>query len=286
MIDMAIKKHKIDYDTVQRRYPSGRYISVGKTECDRYRPAYLITNEHLDDFICPADVRGRDVLTVAASGDQPMLFAACGAGRVDTFDMTYSAKVIMDLKVSALGHIDRMQYLKMMVDLRKSQEQNTDIMDIRGVEKIIETMPHDSAEFLRRMSNAEIFSEGVKVIAPYRLTRHPSLWQYNRMQRVVKEPFNFIWTDISHLTHRVTEKYDIVNISNILEWIGDARVAPTLGRLFGVLRPGGYIQATYFEPGTRAEVMFRLAANELGDIARVQSVWTPHEIVLRLYRVR
>ncbi len=280
-----MKKITVDYDVLGMRYPNGEYNPLDNPNRDRYRPAYLTTNECLDDFISATDVRGGDVLTVAASGDQPLLYAASGAGRVDTFDLTYSAKVIMDLKVAALGHMDRMQYLKLINDLRKSQDQNTPIMDVEGMAQIVQTMPPDSAEFLRRMSKSDVFSAGIRVAGAGRSYR-PSLRQYNKMKRVIKAPFNFIWTDISHLSRRVTEKYDIVNISNILEWLSDARGVSTLQRLFPLLRAGGYIQATHFDVCYWTEDCFRNAANELGACAGVKYMSTPNEGVARLYRLR
>ncbi len=278
-------RYSIDYNCAQEFYPDGVFKS-GILQ-NEYGPAFLTSNESLRELI---PVYGRvgngDVLTVAASGDQPLFYAAHGAKRIDTFDMTYNAKVIMDIKVAAMKQMSYDEYVQFIKNIAVSQPRYVtprDLMTVDGMVQVVEKMPMRSAEYLRQMSGCNIFSSGVNRL------NFPTADEYAKMQANVKQPFDFVWTDIANLRIFISnEKYDVINISNILEWVDNVyKGRDIISELFYSLKPNGYIIASAFKPrtGPTADVMQLFWEWHMGR-AYIDSMYTSHEVIFTLQRTR
>ncbi len=276
--------YKIDYDAARGFYPNG----IFKTDIlqNKYGPAFLTSNELLRESIPRyGNIAGGDVLTVAASGDQPMMYAALGAKRVDTFDMTFSAKAVMDMKTAAMGQMDYNEYTQFIRNVAVTQPRHMppiDLMSVDGMVQVVEKMPADSAEFLRQMRGCNIFSSGANRLA------FPTEDEFTKMKQAVKEPFNFIWADIANLCTQVNQKYDIINISNILEWVDRGPwCCNILSRLYLCLKPNGYVLASALRPRTGlTEGVFRHEWEERIDSAWFGCSYTKHEGLCVLQRTR
>ena len=76
----------------------------------RFSPAYTVSNEHLSEAMAVLKPKGKSVLTVAASGDQAFYYKIYGASHVDTFDISYCAKIIMNVKTAAVQNLNYSRY--------------------------------------------------------------------------------------------------------------------------------------------------------------------------------
>lgn len=119
----------------------------------QYCRAYHTTNEPITDWLSLAPVKNPRVLTVAASGDQPLLYAASGASHVDTFDITVNACAVMDFKTSALDTVanfteyqDNVQNLIHLDELDKigTRQHNTFM-------RIVENMPMRTRSLMQKI---------------------------------------------------------------------------------------------------------------------------------------
>ncbi len=202
-----------------------------------YSPAYAISNEDIHN-VTKNETNGPDVLTVAASGDQPMFYAIGAAKNIDTFDVSYCARAIMDVKTTAIHKLNRTDYTDLMQALSKTcTPANTHKMP-----EIIPHMPQDTADFIKNMDRCGIFSKGFGPLSyPDNV---PTDTEYEKMRQTIKTPFNFIWSDLTDLHTHLTKEYDIINISNIFEWLPPETIVPTINNLRQHLKIGGYIQAT------------------------------------------
>ncbi len=277
------KAFAIDYNQVRDLYPDGVYQY--NQNISKYHPAYMATNERLRESVPEFGNLDGDVLTVAASGDQPMFYAMHGARRVDTFDMTYCAKVIMDIKTAAISQLKYGEYVRLLNDLGKRQFSYCaaeNMLQVSHMDRIIDCMPDETVEFLKNVSQCNIFSRG-----QYKLEFLPSVAEYEKMKSAIKGPFNFIWTDIADLHTATDVKYNIINVSNIFEWLDDDAAAMVLGNLFGMLRRNGYVLASAFRPHSGpTKSAFRRVVERWGDKAQVRCASTGKELVYMLQRTR
>ena len=178
---------------------------------------------------------GRRVLTVAGSGEHPLFYTINGATQVDTFDISYCARAIMDIKTQAIrSGMPYGQYKILLKDLHFAPSASK----VSGVSEILPKIPAHSAQFVRGMDGYRIFGNGLN--PEYYASEMISETEYKTLQKTLHGAFKFIWSDVATLHTQLNGEYDVINLSNIFEWSPDL-IQPTLTNLHNHVRPGGYI---------------------------------------------
>ncbi len=272
----------MDYDAARRHYSRARWDAV-----DEYSPAYIISTENLSESIGMFRGAMDDVLTVAGSGDQALLYTARGAKHVDTFDLSFCAKAIQDIKTAAVQKMSRYQYVQLLDDLYWDQRHSHNILGVHGMNDVMKLMPSDTSAFVANLADCRILSRGGYV--PSKGEKQlPTDAEYTLVQKHVKQPFNFIWADIADVHTHLTRQYDVINTSNVFEWVYDQNlVVPIVLHLFEYLKVGGYIQVVCFNLNSSLEDKIVEAASRLKgcgvfDVSRR----LPLEDVIILRKVR
>lgn len=203
----------------------------------QYSPAYVITNEDIRWVSGLTANEAKKVLTVTGSGDQPIFYSINGATEIDMFDISFCAKIIADIKTVALQKLNRPDYIQLLNDLHTSR----DIASIANMRPIISALPKDSQQFITQMNDCDIFSNGLS--AKYYPEFIPTQEEFKIMKEKISKPFNFIWSNLDSLHHHLTKEYDIINLSNILEYMNEEQIHKSLISLKKHIRPEGYIIA-------------------------------------------
>ncbi|MBQ8368116.1 MAG: class I SAM-dependent methyltransferase [Alphaproteobacteria bacterium] len=216
-------------------YKSGtQYLSWPGHPLD-YSHAYVVSNENLRHTTGLTRDMGRRVLTVAGSGEQPLFYTINGAIQIDTFDISYCARAIMDIKTQAIrSGMPYEQYKKLLKDLHFAPSASK----VSGVSEILPKIPAHSAQFVRGMDGYRIFGNGLN--PEYYASEMISETEYKTLQKALRGAFKFIWSDVATLHTQLNGEYDVINLSNIFEWSPDL-IQPTLTNLRNYVRPGGYI---------------------------------------------
>ena len=202
-----------------------------------YSPSYVLTNEDIRWVSNLTNGNGKRVLTVAASGDHPMFYAMRGATDIDTFDISFCAKVAMDIKTAAIKKLSRDQYIQLLNNMHNAK----DMSQIPYITELMPNIPQNSAYFIQQMNNYPIFSNGLNPSSYQEII--PTNAEYDQMRNAVQKPFKFIWTDIKSLHTRLLHEYDIINLSNIFEYMTPQQIHQTLAALRCHVRRGGTIIA-------------------------------------------
>lgn len=202
-----------------------------------YSPAYVITNEDIRWVSGLTANDSKRVLTTTGSGDQAMFYAMRGAEKIDTFDISFCAKAIMDIKSSAIKKLSRAEYVQLLENLHNAKR----ISDVPGISNILNDIPSNSAYFIRQMDEYDIFGNG---LSPKSYAENlPSDTEYDAMREQINHPFKFIWTDIKSLHMHLVGEYDVINLSNIFEYLNESQIHQILASLRTHIRPGGTIIA-------------------------------------------
>ena len=202
-----------------------------------YSHAYVVSNEDLRHTTGLTRDMGRKVLTVAGSGEQPLFYTLNGAAQIDTFDISYCARAIMDIKTQAIkSGMPYEQYKQLLTDLHNAPSAS----QVKGISSILPRIPAHSAKLIRGMDGYRIFGNGLR--PEYYATEMISADEYATLQKTLKGHFNFIWSNVADLHTHLTTEYDVINLSNIFEWVPEL-IQPTLQNLRNYVRPGGYILA-------------------------------------------
>ncbi len=225
--------------TWQKIARAHRDIKISDAECNmnnfgQYSPAYPTTNEDWRFAMSELNPAGKSVLTVTASGDQPIAFAISGATKIDTFDTSYFARVIMDLKTSAIQTLDHGQYGQFVSELRDTKS----VRDIRGYDKIATVCPKQTIVVARQMAGCKIFNAGTGTCSEYM----PTDQEYNIAKQKITGPMNFIWSDLQNLCRELNQEYDIIYLSNIFEYFtSKKKISSVLHSLYPFIKNGGEI---------------------------------------------
>jgi hypothetical protein len=177
-----------------------------------YSAAYILTNENLEKSVQFMPKKCNRALVVAASGDHPLFCSVRGAKQVDTFDISYNAKCIMDIKTAALKCLKYSDYRYLLRDLW----QTDDVMMVAGMYKVSKFLPSVEWEYLCSMSGHALFSKGAWNFKKELM--FPNEQEYQKLQNTVTKPYNFIMSDIDNLSNCLTESYDFMHLSNIFDY--------------------------------------------------------------------
>lgn len=216
-----------------------RDIKISDADCNmtnfgQYSPAYPTTNEDWRFAMSELRPSGKSVLTVTGSGDQPIAFAISGAHDIDTFDTTYFARVIMDLKTSAIQTMNHKQYNNFVSELRYTKS----VREIPGYDKIASVCPRPSILAAKQMTGCKIFNAGTGARAEYM----PNDIEYDIAKKIVTNPMNFIWSDLQDLHTELNKEYDIIYLSNIFEYFHNTKkITNILNSLRPFVKNGGEI---------------------------------------------
>lgn len=191
------------------------FIAINKGPFSNFSPAYIITNEDIRWISKITAKNCKNVLTVSASGDQPLFYAMRGAKNIDTFDISYCSKAIMDIKTAAIKNLNYKEYVNLLCDLYANEQ----ILSVQNMDKILPSISEDSQKFITEMNGYKIFKNGYSpnVYKEFLITEA----EYKKTQEHIAGNFNFIWTDLINLSAFLTKKYDVINLSNIVEYIKD-----------------------------------------------------------------
>jgi hypothetical protein len=206
---------------IKRQFPTKKIIVDGalvnlykkhylKPSFAQYSAVYITTNENLRYMPHYMPKETNQVLTVAASGDHPMFAKLYGAKYVDTFDISFNAKLIMDIKTSALSLLNYKEYCKLLKDLYKTK----DVMRVKNMQQIIEKFTAQEQQYITEMRERPLFNQWLSIFSL------PTKTEFEKMRQIINQPFNFIWSDIQTLHQKLTNTYDFIHLSNIFDYVG------------------------------------------------------------------
>ena len=237
---MKYYKSTLNIEDAKKEYmetPKGNIFHIPSLGFSRYSPSYVITNEDIRWVSQLTKKEAHRVLTAAGSGDHPMFYALQGADHIDTFDISYCAKTAMDIKTAAIHKLPRDEYIQMLLNMHSARK----ISDIHGITKIIDSLPANTATFVKELDEYPLFSNGIDP-SFYKETI-PTAEEYDLMRQRISGPFKFIWSDLGSLHSHLIGEYDIINLSNILEYMTPEQIQKTLVSLRTYVKPEGYIMA-------------------------------------------
>lgn len=201
-MEPSISEAKADFNNT-----NGRILNFSP-----YSTAYVATNEiGLRNTLKHIPDNAQRALTVAASGDHPMFTQLYGIENIDTFDVSWNAKLIMDIKITALALLKHKDYCDLLIHLNRSR---SNAMSVKHMPEIVEKLPQFEQQYILEMDDYRLFGHG-----GIEEDILPTKSEYRKMRKLINKPYNFIWSDIRHLHTQLKGKYDFMHLSNIMDYI-------------------------------------------------------------------
>lgn len=182
-------------------------------------PVFLFSNENIaGTFKTLGNIDGKNILTVASSGDYAFDAYLAGAKNVDTFDINSFQKHVMELKSCMIKRVDYYSFLKFFFS--KTNFFNQDL--IKPAKNILSD---ELKCFL------ELYNNKKRDLFRYRQASHPDFcpWtnlnylktenNYYALRKVLPEKINFMHCDLMDVSANFSQKYDIILLSNIFDYV-------------------------------------------------------------------
>ena len=179
---------------------------------------FLFSNENVAGYLDKFDLTDKSVLTVAASGDHAFECYARGAKHVDTFDINYRQKPIMELKNHMIKNIPYEDFVDFFFTRSR-------FFDIKIIEPIMSQFSPSLQMFLDlyySMGNAgrKLFAYHGELgfMAHYDNKYYSNEEKYNLLATKLPKNISFSHIDISGITTKFAKKYDFIILSNIFDF--------------------------------------------------------------------
>ena len=253
-----------DYETAKK--------DVAHTMFGTYSQAYTVTNEDLRKSMRFMPEKCENALVVAASGDHPLFCSLYGAKNVDTFDISYNAKCIMDIKTLALNTLNHQDYIRFIKDL---YDISVPLMDVKNMDRVLYKLPKTEYDYIYALRESPIF---IRKSISLNGAVLPTQFEYNKLQESVKSPYNFILSDICKMGGKLTKSYDFMHLSNIFDYVQSFYYEIVISSLMEHVNPGGRIVTQFFAGGndtvfgTRIEKMVKERKNWIFNKKMINSV--------------
>ena len=179
---------------------------------------FLFSNENVAGYLDNFDLSGKTILTVGASGDHAFECYARGAKHVDTFDINYRQKTIIELKNHMIKNIPYEDFLEFFFTKGR-------FFDIKIIQPIMSQFSPSLRMFLDlyySMGNAgrKLFAYHgqLDIMTHYDNKYYSNEERYNSLRSKLPNNISFKHLDITGLSTTFKRKYDVILLSNIFDF--------------------------------------------------------------------
>lgn len=218
----------VEDDIVKARELLYKKIGNGKV-FNKYSSSFLFTTENQEGINSVLPYKGKDVCTVASSGDQYLGAVYYGAKNVDIYDINRFTYYITYLKIGAIRALDYEEFIDFFVPVRIEALEEK-FWNLKTLKKVLPYLPGDVAYFWENMMYELRKYRYGNFISPTSLYNHliyatrgmpfyDKKSEYIKLQELLKlRDFpKFYETDLFEMSKNIPSNYDIVYLSNIIE---------------------------------------------------------------------
>lgn len=192
------------------------------------------SNENQSEIAKKIDYKNKEILTVAASGEQYFSAQLAGAKKVTLYDINNLAQLYVYLKIGAMKKLNYDDFISFFIP----EKTNNNYFDINTLSKIYNYLPDFVSNYwyniLKRFGNDKldklITFPRVDNIKEYIINGEKFFIRenYDKLKKNIenKEYPNFVSSSIYDIPNKLNnQKFDVIDTSNIIECIiGDSWV--------------------------------------------------------------
>lgn len=227
---------------------------------DEHSFIYRNTNENINGYLSQLPIKGKDVLTVASSGDHALLSQLNEAKNVETYDINHFARFYQELKLSAYQILNYNDFINFFyTDKGFTYEIFEKIINLNDeVDDFWQYLfdYYDDYEIIdsQLFSNFEYSFDVLKQF-------HPFLKEDYFNKHKTKNNITFYQSNALNLPKTLVKKYDVIMLSSIPNFIDDfynlEKFKNYLEKLSTKLNDNGYIIANYLYNIEKQDCIFK-----------------------------
>lgn len=188
--------------------------------------AYLFANENVAEYIKSFDMRGKRVLSVAAGGDHAFESLLNGASFVDTFDINYAQKPIIELKTRMIKSLPYEDFMDFFFN-------EYCFFDKKIIEPIWNDFSPELSLYLDWFycmgpsAPRSMFVYGGATASDYEIDSLSYLKDkqtYGRLAKILPNAIKFTHLGACDISAKIDAEYDFILLSNIFDYLDLPRV--------------------------------------------------------------
>ncbi len=208
---------------------------VFDTDCNPFNsthsmPCYVFTNENVAGYVKKFNLQGKDVLTVAASGDHVFECLLAGAKSVETFDINANQRLVMELKSHMIKNLPYEHFMDFFFESKN-------LFNSKIIQPIFDTfspkLQNYVPSFYKQRMNSPINSMFIDYdyIDIKNISYLADKEKYNQLARIIPNKIPFFNTEIHQIPYLSKKCYDIILMSNIYDYLYKTEVIDPYNKL-------------------------------------------------------
>lgn len=246
---------------VAQKIVGNTYSNISnKAMFHEYSSVYKSSNEMLSK-INKYTKEKKDILTVTASGDQILNFICNGTINIDTFDISRFASYFLFLKLAAIKNLTKDEYIEFFFEAIFTYDEKYDDMyytlrkDLNKKAKDFWDSLFDYFDWYD-IYNSYLFSSDEKSIG---FIEKENIYlkekNYNKLKDMIdKVNINIYNSDIFTLEELYKNKYDLIYLSNIINYVDKIKYRELLSKFN--LKENGTILTYFFDINENIKKLF------------------------------
>lgn len=194
-----------------------------------YSKLYIMTTENINGFLSRYDLKDKNILTVAGSGDQRLNTYLLGANNVDCFDINPITELHLKLKDTAIKNIGFEKFIYFFDIYTNKYNKEYDSLDPRIFREFKDELDEDAKLFYNYVLNKSIYLRCRDIYIDFdndysvlrNMNNYLELDKYYELRNILNQKkINFIKSDIKDLPDKLEgKKYDMILLSNISDYV-------------------------------------------------------------------
>lgn len=198
---------------------------------------YKTTNENIDKYFDYLKNKNK-VLSVISSGDQIINSILSGTKEITAFDISRFPRYFLYFKLASILSLTQTQYLNLFYEEASTNSEYYDEL----YEKIRKNLDLESKKFWDKLFDFyewfDIYSSNLYSHEPYskniQIQRNPYLIEsnYKKLKSLIPNTnLKYINSDLRYLFEKTQDKYDLIYLSNILEYMDKDEYFESISKL-------------------------------------------------------
>lgn len=192
---------------------------------------FRFTNENISEYYELFNFENKNVLTVIGAGDQALSAIYKGAKKIDVFDVNKLSYYFLLLKKYAIKSLSYEEFLNLFNPLTKQKDieiiykKVSQNIDDENIKEFWDRVFRSNYVFYYLFLDTNVSINRVKRNVPYLENKQA----YNKLKEKIKDcKIKYVGGDLTELVNTLNEKYDYINLSNIIDYIEDKDSAKKL----------------------------------------------------------
>lgn len=216
----------------------------------RISQVYPFTNELIDEYNKLLDLENKKVLTVTASADQAIISMQKGASQIDTFDSNKLTYYHMFFKLAAIKALPYNDFINLYTlntntnyDSKYYYKKLRDAITKDDIKNYWDSFFTYSNEYFRYFFLGNQCIPETKMQCINYIKDEDN---YAKVKSCIHENVTFQNLDIHSIPYKCDDKYDFINLSNIMNYVDNQAFAEVVKKLIdNNLNESGQILANY-----------------------------------------